>query len=1089
MDTQLEYLEKENHVKVRFLPRFLSWLPMTLLCLWLSSPSNPLSAQVVTAGITGTVTDPSGEVVPQARVELINPETGSRSEAMTGTQGEYVLTLLRPGNYQLTISHAGFRTYQRSNIVLEVNAKANIDVRLEIGQTTETVEVTAQAAPISTEATDVAKVIDNTSIQRIPLNGRLNINGLIALAPGIQNAGAQDQVPYYGLTPSAGGTYNYAGVGITLDGMAHSILNIERGMTEYPPPDAIQELKVITSGAGAEFGKPTQIVVVTKGGTNQFHGGALEFNRNRVLAAKNFFATQLPNPPYNRNEFGANFEGPVTIPHVYDGKNRTFFLVDYEGFRLVQSTTSSQQVATPAMRQGNFAGLATIIDPLTGVPFPGNIIPSDRLNPVAARLGQLYPLPNQPGTGPAGTGVNLTQNINTDQGVDRGSARIDERISDKTQLAFSFLAEDLGPNPLAGPVSTFGGMAGIGETLRQPILSVTHTFTPTILSESRIGYSHLRIYRIPQNNSLGTSSIIPGLPSQAVDGAPQISITNIVAMSEAGSRDLDQQVSFSENVTVVRGTHTLKMGGTYMFGTHWNLAAQAPQRGSYNFTGRYTNIAYGDFVLGYPATTQVPSPSSLVTKGVGSRYEAFFQDTWKVSQKLTATLGLRYDLQWLRPDAQGYGSLFIPSANKVAVFAPSMPAAAVPGALSGYPVALSKSIGLPQNITDYVGQDTNNFAPRVGLAYKLSEKTVLRAGFGIYYNVIPVSVLVSINNLPFVVVGTYEQPAGSTPAFTMSNPFPGVGTVPANPSPFGIAHTVNPYSIQYNGTLEREVWRGVGLRASYVGQRNVKQFGTPNINQPLPAPGPVQPLRPYQPFSSINLNDAPIFQSTLNQLQAGVEKRYSQGLLLTAQYSYSRLLGIEAYQSPANYDDSRGNLNGYRRHSLVSSFVYDLPFGSGKWLLGNVHGVGNRLVTGWQISGVISGLSGAPFSPAFTTSVVGSVGGRPNVVLGQSLYPSQRTLTQYFNPAAFAVPQSFTYGNAGYNLLWGPGQQNWDLSLVKNTRIAERATLQLRMDAFSAFNHPTFGNPASDITNPGAVGRITSAGGNRTVLLGAKLSF
>jgi len=1060
-----------------------------LPCLLVFVLTTQLLAQEVTASISGTVTDPSGEVIPGVTVEVTNPETGARSTATTGSRGEYTLPLLRPGRYQLTISQPGFRTYQRSNIVLEVNQKANIDVRLEIGQTTERVEVTAEAAPISTEATDVAKVVDNTSIQRIPLNGRLNINGLLALAPGIQNAGAQDQVPYYGLNPSAGGAYNYAGVGITLDGMAHSILNIERGMTEYPPPDAIQELKVITSGAGAEFGKPNQIVVVTKGGTNELHGGVLEFNRNRVMAAKNFFATQLPKPPYNRNEFGANLSGPVIIPHLYNGKNRTFFLGDYEGFRLVQATTSSTQVASAAMRQGNFSGLAPITDPLTGAPFPGNVIPSTRLNPVTQRLGQLYPIPNMPGTGPAGTGVNLVENISTNQAVDRGSIRVDERISDKTQVAFSFLTQNLGPNPLAGSVSTFGGMAGIGEVLRKPILSLTHTFSPSIISESRVGYQHLRIYRIPQNQNLGTTSIIPGLPFQAVDGAPQITINNIVNMSEAGSRDLDQSISFNQSLTIVRGAHTLKIGGTYLFGTHWNLAAQAPQRGAYTFTGRYSGIAFADFALGYPATTQNPSPSSLVTKGVGSRYEAYIQDTWKITQKLTATLGLRYDLQWLRPDAQNYGSLFIPNLGKVAVFADSMPAAAIPGALNAYPVVLSKSIGLPVSEIDYIGQDTNNFAPRIGIAYKLNNKTVLRSAIGLYYNVLPVSVPISINNLPFVVVGTYEQPAGSVPSFTMSNPFPGTGSVPANPSPYGLNRTVTPYSLQFNGTLEREVWRGVGLRASFVGQRNIKQFGTPNINQPLPQPGAVQPLRPYQPFAGINLNNTNMFQNTLNQLQGGVEKRYSAGLLLTAQYSYTRLLGTESYQSPINWNDSRGNIGGYRRHVLVSSFVYDLPFGSGKMLFTDARGFANGFASGWQISGVISGMSGAPFSPSFTTSVVGSVGGRPNVVLGQSLYPAQRTLTQYFNPAAFAVPPNYTFGNAGYNQLWGPGQQNWDLSLVKNTSIHEKLTLQLRIDAFSVFNHPTFGNPASDITNTGSVGRITSAGGNRTVLIGAKLFF
>jgi hypothetical protein len=1062
---------------------------LLFLSLLLSISTAPLLAQEVTASISGTVTDPSGEVIPGASVEVVNPDTGAKSTAVTGSRGEYMLPLLRPGRYQLTISSAGFRTYQRTNITLEVNERANIDVRLEIGQTSERIEVIDQAAPISTESTDVAKVIDNTSILRIPLNGRLNINGLLALAPGIQNAGAQDQVPYYGLAPNAGGAYNYAGVGVSLDGMAHVTLNIERSLTEYPPPDAIQEVKVITSGAGAEFGKPNQIVVVTKGGTNELHGQVLEFNRNRFMAAKNFFATQLAKPAYNRNEFGASLSGPLVIPKLYNGKNKTFFLVDYEGFRLLSASTSSQQVATAAMRQGNFAGLATINDPLSGTPFPGNVIPTARLNTVTQRLGQLYPLPNMPGTGAAGTGVNLTENISTTQAVDRGSVRVDEKLSDSTQLAFSFLTENLGPNPSPGPVSTFGGMAGIGEVMKKPIMSITHTFSPTIISETRLGYQHLRVYRTPQSLNLGTTSIIPGLPFQAIDGAPQISITNIVGMSEAGSSDLDQAVSINQSVTIIKGTHTLKMGGTFLDGTHWNQAAQAPQRGAYNFTGRYSGVAYSDFVLGYPATTQNPSPSSLVTKGVGTRYEAYLQDTWKVSQKLTATLGIRYDLQWLRADAQNYGSLFIPNLGKVAVFAQSMPAAAVPGALNAYPVVLSKSLGLPTNIADYIGQDTNNFAPRIGLAYKLNDKTVLRAAFGLYYNAIPISAPVSINNLPFVVVGTYEQPAGSPPSFTMYNPFPGTGTVPANPSPYGLNRTLNPYSIQYNGTMEREVWKGMGLRASFVAQRNIKQFGTPNINQPMPQPGTVQPLRPYQPFSSINLNNTNMYQNTLNQLQGGAEKRYSNGLLVTAQYSYSRLLGTESYMNPFNWNDSRGNIGGYRRHVLVTSFVYDLPFGSGKWLLHDAKGLANGVISGWQLSGVISGMSGAPFSPSFSTSVVGSVGGRPNVVLGQPLYPANRTLTQYFNPAAFSVPANYTFGNAGYNQLWGPGQQSWDLSLVKNTSIREKLTLQLRIDAFSAFNHPTFGNPASDITNPGAVGRITSAGGNRTVLIGAKLFF
>lgn len=1031
----------------------------------------------------------SAWVTPLTAQEGTVTDTGSRSTTATGTRGEYALTLLRPGNYQMTISSSGFRTYARTNTlptsVASVEMGAVWSITSIFSVTCPIWSCTSMFAFMPTSST----MIDNTSITRIPLNGRLNINGLLALAPGIQNAGSQDQVPYYGVSPNAGGAPGTANVGISLDGVTHVTLNIERGLAHYPPLEALQEVRVMASGAGAEFGKPTQIVVATKGGTNELHGQVLEFNRNRALAAKNFFATHLPKPAYNRNEFGASLSGPFTIPRVYDGRNRTFYLLDYEGFRLVQPTTSSSQVATAAMRQGNFAGLAPITDPFTGMPFPGNTIPSSRLNGVTQRLGELYPLPNTSGTGAAGTGVNLVENISTVQAVDRGSARVDQKLSDSTQLAFSFLAENLGPNPSPGAVSTFGGMAGIGEVIRKPNLSLTHTFSPTVISESRVGYQHLRVFRTPQNYNLGASSIIPGLPPQDIDGAPQVSITNIQGMGEAGSSDLDQLTSFKQTVTVVRGTHTLKAGGTYVFGTHWNMFAVSPQRGRYDFNGRYTRTAYADFVLGYPSFTQAPSPSAKVTKGVGSRYEAFLEDTWKISPRLTATLGIRYDLQWLRPDAQEYGALFIPSAGKVAVFAETMPSAAIPAAVNAYPVVLSKSLGLPVNVAEYAGRDTNNVAPRIGLAYKLTNKTVVRTAFGIYYSVYRVGELSSVHNLPFVIVGSYEQPAGATPGFTMNNPFPGAGTVPANPGVWGQDHSVNPYSIQYNTTVEREVWNGVGLRVSYVGQRNIKQWGNPGINNPLPAPGAVQPRRPYQPFGSISLNGSPIFQSTLNQLQGGIEKRYNSGLLLTAQYSYTRLLGTENFQSPVNYNDSRGNIGGYRRHVFVTSFVYDLPLGKGKMLLSGVQGFANALVGGWQLSGVISGLSGTPFSPSFSTSVVGSVGGRPDVVLGQALYPEQRTLNRYFNPSAFSVPADFTFGNASYNLLWGPGQQNWDLSLVKNTAIGERLNLQLRMDAFSVFNHPTFGNPAATITNTATVGRISSAGGNRTVMIGAKLAF
>jgi Carboxypeptidase regulatory-like domain/TonB dependent receptor len=1075
-------------MKTLFSPCFVT--RFSAMCATVALLASLALGQEVTATLTGVVTDPSGAAVSGANVVATNLDTTISSSTNTGSSGGYVITLLRPGRYKITVSQPGFKTFEQTGINLEVNQRARVDVPLSVGQLTDRIEISGEPPIIETEDSAVGKVIDNQSITQLPLNGRVNIMGLMALAPGIQNAGAQDQVPYYGITPQVAGGSTTGSVAFTLDGITNQLTWIERGLVEYPPLDGLQEFKVITSGASAEFGKANQVVVVSKSGNNELHGELYEYNRNREFTAKNFFAESLPNPAYNRNEYGGNFGGPIVIPHVYNGRNRSFFFMNYEGFNLVQASTVSQAVPTVAERAGNFAGLPAITDPYTGAPFPGNVIPSTRINPVDVRLGQLYPLPNTAGTGAAGTGVNLVQNIGYQSGVQRGSFRIDHHISDQTQLAFSYLQENVGPNPSIGPVSTFGGLAGIGEHLILPVLSLNHVFSPTVVSETRIGYQHQRIFRIPQNYNLGTNNIIPGLPFQPIDGAPQITITGIVSMSEAGSSDLQQDINFVENLSVVKGSHSFKMGFNYEFTTHYNIAAESPQRGAYAFNGQYSGNSVADFVLGYPTSTQLPTPAALIGKFVANRYNFYFLDDWKVTPKLTVNLGLRYELQVIRPEIHGDAALYIPGQNQIAVFANSYPSGAIPAAISAYPVTLSKNLGLPTNLMSYIGQDPNNFAPRVGLAYSLTPHTVFRSGFGVYYNVLTLNYTQAAQtNIPFLVVGTYEQPAGKIPGFTMSNPFPGSASVPANPNAQAYQHTSTPYNLQWNGTVEHQLKGGVGLRASYVGQRNVGQFGTPNINQPLPSPGPVQPNRPYQPFATISLNDDPIFQSTTHQLQGGVEKRYNNGLLVTAQYSFTRALGTETYMNPTNYNDSRGPLSALRKNVLVTSYVYDLPFGTGRPFLSHLSPAANYIIGGWQISGLVQALSGLPFSPSFDTTVQGSVGGRPNLILGVPLYPSNRSINNYFNPAAFAMPANYTYGNAGYDILWGPGQYTWDMGLSKRIKLIERAMLELRVDAFSVFNHPTFSNPASDISVTSTVGRITSAGGNRTVQIGAKLTF
>jgi hypothetical protein len=1056
-----------------------------------------LRAQEVTASIYGTVHDPSGAVIAGADVKALQVSTNIIRSTTTDSAGVYQIPLLPPGSYALMVSYSGFKAYHQTGITLQINQHAEINIDLQLGTATQSVQVNAAAPLLTADNASVGKVDDSTTIQMMPLNGRLTITGLMALAPGLQNAGAQDQIPAYGVTPSIGGTGTLQGVGFSLDGVRNDLALLERGTGEYPPLDGIQEFKVITSDASAEYTNLGQVIVVSKGGSNQVHATLLEFNRNRFTAAKNFFQESLPLPEYNRNEFGGNFSGPVYFPHLYNGKDRTFFFFNYEGFRLNQAATANTQVPSAQERQGVFTGLATIINPSTGVAYPNNVITTAE-NPVSARLQQLYPVPNLAGTGPDGTGTNLTQTWGIPQHVNRYSFRIDETVSSKTQVSGTMMAGLLGPNPSAGSVSTFGGMAGVGEHNLNQQIGVTHTFTSSIVSESRLGYFHERIFRLPQNYNLDTCSFIPGLPcSQPVDGAPQVNITNIVAMGEAGSNDLDQSIQYVQNVSIVRGSHMMKTGLTYLHNRHYNIARQTPPGGTYSFNGQYTGVAYADFYLGYPYMTQLANPAVVITVQRQNRYSFYFEDQWRATPNLTVNLGIRNEIDFLQPMIWGAAE-FVPSRGTVVVFDSVKPKAIIPSLLTTYNIPFASAIGLPTNIVTYAGgSDLNDWAPRVALAYKLGTKTVVRSGFGNYYQIWPSGDFSAFysSQLPFGVTNTYENSTpGSTPAFSMSNPFPsGLASAPGNPTSVMLSKPKAPYTLSWNFTIERELFLDTALRVAYVGNRTDRGWGTPDFNAPMPAPGPTQAQRPYQPFSTISLEYANIYQNTDNELQIGLQRHYAKGLMLSAEYAYSSVLGNETYESPHNFADSYGNISNYRRHVLELAYSYDLPFGAGKYWLSSAHGVVGKLVGGWSFSGITALMSGQPFSVSFSSSTLGWPSSRANLVTGTPLYPSTRTIHDWFNASAFAVPAAFAFGNSEYDMLWGPGYQDWDMSLSKKTPLrGERASLQIRLDAYNAFNHPNFGNPNASISNPSTVGTITSMAGlyePRTVSLGAKLVF
>ncbi len=1034
-----------------------------------------------------------------------NVDTNLTRTIATPDNGNYVLTQLPPGHYSLTVDQPGFKSYQQNDIVLVIGQLAEINVQLQVGSEQQRVTVTANAPIIQTQDSSIGSVVDAATIVNTPLNGRLSIMGLMALAPGVQGAGSQDQIPVFGVTPSIGtGSRNsYGGVGYTLDGAVNMEVTLERGEGEVPPLDGIAEFKLLTSAVPAEFNQPSQVVVVSKSGTNQVHGMLLEFNRVAATAAKSYFAGALPKPKYIRNEYGGNFSGPIFIPKLYNGKDRSFFFFNYEGFRLSQAASLNSQMPTQAETSGNFNGVGKIVDPLTNLPFPNDTIPANRINSVDVALQNLlYPLPTAPGTG-----TNTFELVPYVSTASRYAVRIDHKIGQSDQIRGTFMRAFYGPNPSVpangSGSSKSGGMAGIGEHNTNTIIGWTHIFSPTLLSDTTASYLHIPVYRTPQNYNVPFSSIIPGLGTELIEGAPQLTIKNITNVAEQGSKDSIYDVQLNTSVTKVLASHTIKAGFSYLYDNHWNDGAVVPQRGTYTFTGQYSGVGYADFLLGYPSTTGKPTPNNFITRNISSQYGLFLQDDWKATQRLTVNAGIRYDLQWFRPSPYGNNALYVRAIQKVVVFSKSYPSAdatvpAIPAFLT-LPIVLAPQAGLTTGVWDYLGQDTNNVAPRLGFAYQVMRNTVVRGAFGIFYNLLPASYFGNYaSNIPFEGAQTFEQPAG-VPTLTMNAPFQATGAFAANPSVNAQHSTVTPYTEEYNLAIEREVGKGLAVRIGYVGQHNVKQNNSsgagntaPDINLPSPAPGPVQPRRFVQPFSTISLLDDPIFHSTMNSLQVGVHKQYGSGLMLNAEYQYTQVLGTENFQNPATVGDSYGNIGGITPQVLEVSYSYLLPLGNGQLLFSRAGSFANKLISGWQLSGITAYQGGQPFSVSFTTSVQGAVNSRANRVPGVNLYPAKKTLAQWFNPAAFTAPAPYTYGNSGYNMLWGPRYQDWDMSLEKNTVFKERLNLQLRMDAFNVFNHPNFNTPNAAVSNPANFGQITAlAGGaeNRTVEFAGKLSF
>jgi hypothetical protein len=1064
------------------------------------------SAQVDTGAITGVVTDGSGAVVPNAKVTITQVETGIQTGLTSNSAGFYAAPALKPGPYSISVAAQGFRPEVRTGIELRMQERLAIDFELEVGATTTEVTVTAAAPLLESETSSLGQVVEARTITDLPLNGRTFIQ-LATLTAGTlpsNRTAERDNFVANGARPIQNS--------YLLDGVENKnrILGFDRSASQIvsPIPDAIQEFKVQTSTFSAEFGQAAGGVVnvTMRSGTNAIHGSLFEFLRNSKLDALPYF--QPPSgqrPAFIQNQFGATVGGPIV-------KNRTFYFVSWQSSREVNAAPQIGSVPIDAVRTGNF-GTARIYDPATTRPnpagsgfvrdlFPNSMVPANRWDAVAARVSELYPRPNLPGT-VRNHFYNPKERVYNDQ----YNVRIDHRFSDRDSI-FGRVSwggnENTLPTTLPEPANNFS----LAEPTQQSVaISETHQLTQTMVNEFRFGLVRTRLRQQIEGERLfeeygihGTVNdpFIRGLPQFTPQGLSGVGTTGPgdlpIETTGSGNLPLDKigrVLQFIDNVSWIHGRHTVKFGADVQQVNMYGYATNAA-RPNFAFNGVYTQNpqaragtghAYADFLLGLSNNVTLATPT--VNEIRQRIFQGYIADDWKATSKLTVNVGMRYELAWPFYDLEDkYTNFILESGPLYGTFLRSADAGRA---------------GVGRGL---VRGDFNNFAPRLGLAYQATAKTVVRAAFGVFYGRDEnIGVGRRLTNNPPQFVQRQFISDQINPNIVLATGFPANALDPnltqnpvANSLPFD---SPLPYVLQWNFNVQREVPGQWVIQVGYTGSGARKLYYPLNINTPPPGSGAIDPRRPIQGVAGV-FNYAPLFNSSYNALLAKAERRFSSGFSLLASYTYGHSIdggssnndqSDPGPQDPRNLRVHRGNSNFDITHRYVLSGVWELPFGKGKpWASENA--VARIIAGGWQLSGIWSAQTGLPFTVTLNFDPTNSgVTGRPNRIAGGTLPAGQRDPARWFDLNAFAAPAQFTYGNAGRNILRAPGRQNVDVGVTRNFRFTERVNLQFRGEFFNLFNTPQFGLPGMSIGTPGAgiIGGVVTP--ERQVQLAMRLAW
>ncbi len=1071
----------------------------------------PAFAQVDTAIIAGTLKDSSGALIAGAKVHFMRDSTGVEASTTTGAAGEFVSPPLRPGAYTVRAEAAGFRT-PVTKLILELNQRAVLDFTMEVGAVTETVNVESTALLLESESATVGTLQNEQALRNLPLNTR-NFNQLIGLSPGVMPA--QTQSGNLAITAARGTTANNVnGVGFRsnnyrVDGVDNSENHNGQGIMLYPPVEAIQEFRLQTSVPSAEFGRGGATVnVAYKSGGRDFHGSIFEFLRNSALDAKNFFdRATVPIAPFHMNQFGATLGGPVLLPHFNKQRNKTFFFFSWEAERRVQGVSSLSTIPLPAFKKGDFSASALrIYDPLTATTagtqiqrtqFPGNVIPPTRLDKQGSALINLFPDPNISGQ------VN-NYGSNPNQTVDRDNydIKVDQNFGTTDQVFFRYSqhkTQQYLPGPLPLPAVGSQDASNNNYPLKQFTAAYTRTLSPVLVNEFRAAATRLNILALQLNygSNLSDQIGIPGVNSGTdplSTGLPFVNLTGFPSLGDSGFRPAIiamNNFQFNDIVSWNKGKHSLRFGGEYIRRQRNKLQSSA-LHGILNYGPIYstnpsapagTGLSLADLLLGAPSGGNI----AYLTGTVGLRRTdvAFFvQDTWKVSATLTLTLGLRYDYFGCYPGCE--------VADRMSYFRPDL----------GGPFNVGSS-QIPWG--SGISPDRNNFGPRIGVAYRLGARTVLRSGYGLMYSPDP-GLTLGDGNPPFSGAVAFNNDQGNfqgarRTAQGFDHPagvvFPTLGAALTGQD----AAMRTPYVSQWNFNVEHELPAQILLTAGYVGTSGKKLLLEPNLNQPRPGAGAVAARRPFPLYSDITWNEGPN-SSIYNSLQLSAEKRLAHGVQFVASYTWAHGMDSGGFvggrQDFQNLQAEHGNSDTDVRHRFILSGFWQLPFGRGRAFGRTMPRSLDMIAGGWQLNTIASFYTGLPLTPSSAVNTLnGSGGQRPDRTANGNLPSDQRSIQRWFDITAFRTPGQYLFGNAGRDILVGPGTGQVDLAFAKSFVFTEtpRRSLEFRAEMFNISNTPQFNNPNVSIGSANA-GIISAAGSpqtfqrtSRQVQLALKLYF